>query len=120
MRRNVIDVEVVFLDILAVIALGIGQAEQPLLQDRVPFIPQRESQAQPLLVVADPGKTILTPPVGARARLIMREVRPGVSAVAVVLANRPPLTFAQVRPPSPPGLTRTRLSQSSLDRKSVV
>jgi hypothetical protein len=68
MGRKVIDVEVVLLDILAVVAFGVRQAEQALLQDGVPFVPQREGQAQPLLVVADPGQAVLTPPVGARDR----------------------------------------------------
>ena len=78
--RDVVDVEVVLLDVLAVVALGVGQAEQPLLEDRVAPVPQRERQAQPLLVVADPGDAVLAPPVGARARLIVGEVRPGVAA----------------------------------------
>ena len=69
MRREVIDVEVVLLDVLTMVALGIGQAEQANLQDRVPLVPQGQSQAQPLLVVADPGYAILTPPVRARPRL---------------------------------------------------
>jgi hypothetical protein len=73
-RRQVIDVEVVLLDVLTVIALGIGQAEQALLHDRVPLVPQRESQAQPLLVVADPGDAILSPAVRARPCLIMTEI----------------------------------------------
>ena len=60
--RQVIDVEVILLDVLAVVALGIRQAEQALLQDRVALVPQRDSQAQPLLVVADPGYTVLAPP----------------------------------------------------------
>jgi hypothetical protein len=58
-RRQVVDVEVVLLDVLTVVAFGIGQAEQALLQDRVPLVPQRQSQAQPLLVVADPGDAVL-------------------------------------------------------------
>ena len=51
--RQVVDVEVVLLDVLAVVALGVGQAEEPLLEDRVVLVPQREREAQPLLVVAD-------------------------------------------------------------------
>jgi hypothetical protein len=39
MCRKVIDVEVVLLDVLTVVAFGVRQAEQALLQDRVPFVP---------------------------------------------------------------------------------
>jgi hypothetical protein len=38
------------------IALGAGQAERVLLQDRVAPIPQRQSPAQPLLYVAEPAR----------------------------------------------------------------
>src|SRR4029077_20984373 len=94
--------EVALLHVLTVVPLGIGQAEQALLQDRVPLIPQRKSQAQPLLVVADPGDAVLTPPVRARPRLIMTEIRPGVLAVAVVFPDRPPLALTEIRSPGPP------------------
>jgi hypothetical protein len=73
-RGQVVDVEVVLLDVLTVVALGIRQAEQPLLQDRVALVPQRQGQAQPLLVVADAGDAVLAPPVGARPRLVMTEI----------------------------------------------
>src|SRR5207237_3579099 len=35
-----IEVEVGFLDILAVVALGAGEAEEPFLQNRIPAVPQ--------------------------------------------------------------------------------
>src|SRR6516164_7429844 len=44
----------------------------------------------------------------------MGEVRPGVFVVAVVLADRPPLALAQVRPPGPPRDTRPGLLQPPL------
>jgi len=62
--REVVDVEVVLLDVLAVVPLGVGQPEQPLLEDRVVLVPQRKRQAQPLLLVADTGPSVLAPPVG--------------------------------------------------------
>jgi hypothetical protein len=42
---GVLDVEVVLLDVLAVVALAIGEAVEPLLQDRVALVPQREGEA---------------------------------------------------------------------------
>ena len=113
-RRQVVDVEVVLLDVLTMVALGVGQAEQPFLQDRVPLVPQRESQAQPLLVVADPGDAILTPPVRAGAGLVVAEVGPGVSVVAVVLPDCAPLPLAEVRSPGSPRNTRPGFLQALL------
>ena len=110
-RGQVVDVEVVLLDVLTVIAFGIGQAEQTLLQDRVALVPQRQGQAQPLLVVADSGDAVLPPPVGAGPRLVMTEIRPGVFVVAVVLPDRPPLALAEIRPPGAPRNARPGLPQ---------
>ena len=45
MRRRAVEIEVVLFDVLAVIAFVAGQAEEPLLEDRVLFIPQREGEA---------------------------------------------------------------------------
>src|SRR5215471_3328801 len=116
-RREVIDVEVVLLDVLPVVAFGIGQAEQPLLEDRVPLIPQRQGQAQPLLVVADPGEAILAPAVRAGSRLIMTEIRPGIPVLAVVLPDRSPLPFAEIRPPGAPRHTLPGLPKPALFRR---
>ncbi len=100
--RHVVEVEVALLDVFAVIALGTGEAEHPLLQDRVLAVPQRKREAELLAVVADAGDAVLAPPVGARARVVVRQVIPGVAVRAVVLAHRAPLPFAQVRAPHPP------------------
>ena len=45
-RRRAVEVEVVLLDVLAVIPLAVGQAEQPLLEDRILPVPQRQGEAQ--------------------------------------------------------------------------
>ena len=82
--------------------LGAGQPEEPLLEDRVAPVPQRERQAQPLLDVAEAGQAVLAPAVGAGAGMIVREVGPRVAVGAVVLADRAPLPFAEVRPPQIP------------------
>ena len=50
--RRAVEVVVELLDVLAVIALAVGQAEQALLEDRVLAVPQRERQAEQQLVVA--------------------------------------------------------------------
>ena len=102
MARQRVEIPPVLLDVLAVVALRPGQAERPLLQDRVLAVPQRQAQAQPLFDVAEPGQAILTPPVGARPRLIVRQVVPRLAVRAVVLPDRAPLALADVRPPPVP------------------
>src|SRR4029453_3291523 len=99
MRRRTVDVEVVLLHVLAVVALAVGQAEQPLLEDRVALVPERDRKAQPLLVVGDAPEAILPPSVRARARLVVREVAPGIAVLAVVLADGAPLPLTEVGAP---------------------
>ena len=101
--RRAVEVEVVLLDVLAVVALAVGQAEQPLLEDRVLAVPEGQREAEPLLVVGDAGQAVLAPAIGARAGLVVGEVVPGVAALAVVLAHGAPLAFAEVGPPLFPG-----------------
>ena len=99
MGWRTIQVKIIFFDVLTVIALAIGQAEQPLLEDRVLAVPQGESETQPLMVIAKAGEAVLAPMVSAGASLIMREVIPGVAVVAIVLTYRPPLALAEIRSP---------------------
>ena len=93
------------------IALAVGQAEQPLLEDRILAVPQRQREAEPLPIVGDAGNAVLAPAVGARARLVVREVEPGIAVLAVILANGSPLPLTQVRTPHPPGHARARLAE---------
>jgi plasmid stabilization system protein ParE len=50
-RRRGVEVEVELLDVLAVVALGSGQAEEPLLEDGVAPVPQRHREAEAALAV---------------------------------------------------------------------
>src|SRR5215475_7609953 len=102
MGGRAIDVEVILFDILTVVAFAVRQAEQTLLEDRILAVPQTDAQAEPLLVIADPGKTILSPVIRTGSGLVVAEIVPGITIRAVVLAHRPPLPFAQVRPPLSP------------------
>src|SRR5207253_9706081 len=86
------------LGVLAVVALVAGQSEDALLQDRVLAVPQRERQAEQLLLTADAAQPVLAPAVGSRAGMVMGKERPRVAVGAVVLANRPPRPLAQIRP----------------------
>ena len=102
--RRRIQVEVVLLDVLAVVALAVGETEEALLENGVLAIPQGEREAEQLTVVGDSREAVLTPAVGPRARVVVAEIAPGIARLAVVLAHRAPLSFAQVGAPAPPGL----------------
>jgi hypothetical protein len=112
---SAIEIEVVLLDVLAVIAFRVGEAEQPLLQNWIALVPEREREAQPLLVVAQSGDAVFAPAIRARSRVVVREVVPGIAVLAVVLTHRAPLPLAEIRSPfSPWRALLARLSQSRL------
>jgi len=46
-----VEVEVILLDVLAVVSLTVGKAEQTFFQDRIMLVPQSQGKAEPLLVV---------------------------------------------------------------------
>src|SRR5262249_40288213 len=94
--------EIILLDVLSVVALLICQAEHPLLEDGVLFIPERDGQANVLPVVTEAAQTVLVPAVGAAAGVVVGEVVPGVPVGAVVLAHGPPRALAQVGAPALP------------------
>ena len=114
MRRRRVEVVVALLDVFAVVALAVGQAEQPLLQDRVAAVPERQRKAEDLLIVAEPEDAVLAPTVRAAPSRVVADRVPGRSAGAVVLANRAPLASSygpQGFQPLPAGSSR-RLSSS--------
>ena len=78
MRRRGIEVVVQLLDVLAMISLGIGQAKQPLLENRIAAVPQGQRQTEMLLIVADARQAVLAPAIGAAAGLFVGEVFPGI------------------------------------------
>ena len=61
MRRRTIKIEIVFFDVLAMIAFAIGQAEEPLLENRIFAIPEREGEAEQLLVIRNSWQDHLHP-----------------------------------------------------------
>jgi hypothetical protein len=76
MRRRAVEVVVQLLHVLAVVALVAREPEEPLLEDGVLAVPQRERQAQPSLAVAEAQQAVLAPAVGAAARVVVRQVLP--------------------------------------------
>src|SRR4051812_23334135 len=51
------------------------------------------------MIVGDPCQPILTPVVGTRPCLVVREVIPRIAVVAVVFTNSAPLALAQIGTP---------------------
>ena len=78
------------------------ESEQTFFQKGVAPIPQGEGKADELMAIAKASDPVLTPAVGARARVVVRKIVPGLAVRAVVFANGPPLSLAQVRPPTLP------------------
>ena len=115
MRRRRVQVVVELLDVFAVISLAVGQPEKSLLQNRIALIPQRQGQAQNLVVVGKSRDTVFAPAIRAAAGVIVRKIVPGIAMRAVVLAHRAPLPFAQIRTPLlPRGRRRGALRQPLL------
>src|SRR5262249_52946376 len=116
-----IEVEVVFLDVLAMIPLAVSQPEQSFLEDRITPVPQRQRKAEQLAIIGDTGDPVLTPPVRTVLRVIVGEVVPGVAVRAVIFAHGPPLPLTQIRPPLlPRGSSFAVLLEPSLFRAGFV
>src|SRR5262245_27837087 len=103
------------------VALAVGQAEQPFFQNRIAAIPERDSETQRLCVVAQSGDAVFAPAVGSRARMVVREIVPGVAVLAVVLTHSAPLPFAEIGSPLLPWRSLlTGLRQARAFRVIVV
>ncbi len=115
MGGRVVQIEVGFLHVLAVVAFRPAQAKQSLLQDGVALVPQGQGQTEVLVIVANPGQPIFVPAVDAAASVVVGEIAPGLSVVAVILAHRAPGAFAEIRPPALPGdRAAVRLGQAAM------
>src|SRR5690606_4510067 len=101
-RGRPVEREVLLLHVLAVVALGPREPEEPLLQDRVALVPEREREAEASAGIAEAEQAVLAPAIGAAARVVVREVVPAVAPCRVVLAHRRPLPFGEIRPPQTP------------------
>src|SRR5207249_1610820 len=102
MRRGAIKVKVLFLDVFPVVAFIAGQAEQPLLEDRIPAVPESNREAYALVTVADSRDPVLVPPIRAGASMVVRKILPRFPGGAVILSHRAPGPLAQIRSPPLP------------------
>ena len=109
-RRGGVEVEVVLLAVLAVVPSAFAEAEHPLLKDRVlPF--QSAGQGHRRWRSSRTPPMPSSPPVRTAPGLVVCEVGPRVAVQAVVLPDRTPLPFAQVRPPALATACRSRARQ---------
>jgi hypothetical protein len=102
MRGSVVEIEVAFLYILAVISLLACKTKETFLQEGIAAVPQCKREADMLMAVADPGQSVFVPAVDSGAGVVMREVIPGVAIAAVVFADRAPGSLAEIRTPTLP------------------
>jgi hypothetical protein len=91
--RGRVEIVVQLLHVLAVVPLGIGQAEQAFLENRVAPVPQGQGETEPARAVRDAEQPIFAPPVGAAAGMVVRERPPDVAIGRVVFAHGAPLPF---------------------------
>src|SRR5207249_689950 len=113
-----VEVEVALLHVLAVIALGTGEAEEPLLEDGVATVPERDREAEPAFAVGDPEEPVFAPAVRAAPRVVVRQVVPARPVGRVILPHRSPLALGQVGPPAlPVALTAAVLLEAALLRR---
>ena len=71
-----VQVVVQLLAVFPVVPLRTCQPKQPFLQDGVLAVPQGQRKAEATLTVSDTQETILSPAVGPRPSVIVREVLP--------------------------------------------
>src|SRR5258708_12562826 len=99
MRRRAVEIEVKFLQVLAVIALLIRQPEEPFLDDRIMPVPERERYAPVERVVTESGNAVLAPAVHAAPCMFLRKVVPCAALFAVAFPTSPPFPLPQLIPP---------------------
>lgn len=79
------------------IAFAVGRAEQAFLKDCVVTVPERKRETGPLFLIADASQSVLAPPIGAGAGLVMGEEISDVPVVAIILLHGAPVPFTLIR-----------------------
>src|ERR1019366_3836122 len=102
MRGRRIQMEIIFLNIFAVVSFVTCQSEKPLLQNRIPPIPECHRKTNPLQNVANSSDAVFAPSVGARTRGMVWKIFPRRAIWTVIFADRSPLSSAQIRSPALP------------------
>lgn len=81
-----VEVVVELLHVFAVVSLVAGDTKEAFLEDAVLAIPEGEAETKTLVVVGNTTETVFTPPVYARAGVLVREMAPCVAVRRVILA----------------------------------
>src|SRR4051794_4694721 len=102
MRRHIIEVEVVLLDILAVVAFPEAKAVEPFFEKGIVAVPERGREAEELKAIADASDAVFAPAKSFTAGMLVRKIGPGIAIGAVVFAHRAPRPLRQIRSPSSP------------------
>jgi hypothetical protein len=84
------------------VALRTSEPEESFLEDRIFFVPKRESETEPALPVRDSHQPIFTPSIGSASGVVVGEIVPARALGRVVLAHGGPLALGQVGTPSFP------------------
>src|ERR1051326_4507937 len=100
--RRGIEVEVIFLYVFTMIALVAGDAEKPLLKNRIAPIPKSQRKTESLVPVRDSGNSVFIPTIGARAGMIVRKIIPGLPPWTVIFADGAPRPLAEIWSPALP------------------
>jgi len=104
MRRGVVNVEMCFLDTLAMVSLWVAQTEQSLLQKRILLVPEGKSDMLQAMAITDTSDTVLTPSERSGSSLVVREVAPSITVVRVIFSDGSPLPLGGVASPFLPVL----------------
>src|SRR5262245_5071145 len=70
MRGSAIQLVILFFHALPVLAFAVGQTEEPLVQNGVAVIPQRQFETEELMIVGNTQLAIRAPTVGAGASMV--------------------------------------------------
>ncbi len=97
-------VEVVpsFFGVFAVVAFGVGEAEEAFFEDGVVSVPEGDGEAEASAAVAEAEDAFFAPAVGAVGGVVVGEVVPCVAVWGVVFADGAPLAFGEVGAPAAP------------------
>src|SRR6266513_215302 len=120
MSRRAVEIEAVLLYIFTVVSFAVRQSEKAFLQDGVFAVPQAQGKAKILLVVGNACEPVFSSAIRSRPRLIVGEIVPGITILAVILSNRAPLTFTRVGSPFSPWQTLNARFLKTLRLRTLI
>ena len=100
--RGGVEIEIIFFNIFAVIALRAGEAKEAFLQDGVAAIPKGQRETDHLMAVANAANAVFTPAIGAAIGMVEGKIVPGGAIGAVIFADGAPLAVGEIGSPALP------------------